>query len=366
MLGDTVASGAEVGALAFWRFYERLDGVRSRHGRWLAALGWGPRETPSRTVLQGGGFELKAYAGTQAGGLPILLVPAPIKQAYIWDLAPGASVVGACLRQGLRPYLVHWRAPEPQAGLAQYADGFLGQCLAAIQAECGPGAVAVAGHSLGGILATVLAALRPEAVGALAVLGAPLHFGFAAEEGALGPVIEAIDRKGLLRWLPGCLPGSLLSQAGFVASPTAFGRERWRDWLHSLSAAESMGIHLRVERWSLDEMPLAGRLVEDLVQLYRDDALVRGKLRIGGREVSARAVRAPLLIVGDQACPVVPPAAVQPFYERAASSEKTWLWYEGDVGVAIRHVGMLVGRNAHAQLWPQLLEWIRRAVPGSA
>jgi polyhydroxyalkanoate synthase len=34
------------------------------------------------------------------------------------------------------------------------------------------------------------------------------------------------------------------------------------------------------------------------------------------------------------------------------------LWYEGDVGVALQHVGMLVGSNAHQALWPEILQWL--------
>jgi polyhydroxyalkanoate synthase len=49
-----------------------------------------------------------------------------------------------------------------------------------------------------------------------------------------------------------------------------------------------------------------------------------------------------------------------PFLEAAASREKAVLHYEGDVGVALQHVGPLVGRRAHAHLWPQIVGWIAR------
>jgi polyhydroxyalkanoate synthase len=49
-----------------------------------------------------------------------------------------------------------------------------------------------------------------------------------------------------------------------------------------------------------------------------------------------------------------------PFVEAAASADKTVLRYEGDVGVALQHLGPLVGRNAHAVLWPQIVAWIAR------
>jgi polyhydroxyalkanoate synthase len=51
---------------------------------------------------------------------------------------------------------------------------------------------------------------------------------------------------------------------------------------------------------------------------------------------------------------------VLPFVEAAASRDKTVLEYAGDVGVSLQHVGPLVGRNAHALLWPKIAEWIAR------
>ena len=56
----------------------------------------------------------------------------------------------------------------------------------------------------------------------------------------------------------------------------------------------------------------------------------------------------------------MPPAAVLPLVEAAASRDKTVLHYEGDVGVSLQHVGPLVGRSAHALLWPKIVAWIAR------
>jgi hypothetical protein len=48
----------------------------------------------------------------------------------------------------------------------------------------------------------------------------------------------------------------------------------------------------------------------------------------------------------------------------AASRDKTVLHYEGDVGVALQHVGPLVGRRAHALLWPRITQWITQRSRG--
>jgi polyhydroxyalkanoate synthase len=322
-------------------------------------LGFGPQETASRVALRMPGLTLKAYGDAAGKGPVILLVPAPIKRAYIWDLAPGASVVEQCLAHETRPYVVQWEQPEAAFGLDDYADRLVLACVDAIRAETGENSVFLAGHSLGGLLAAIFASLHPQRLQGLIALTAPLHFDFDEAAGVLGPVIAEISRSGLLVAAPGNLPGSLLSLASFLASPSTFGRDRWADWVQGWSDARAVKLHLRVERWSLDEMPLARQLVADIEQcLYREDAFLRGTLKSGERTASARGVVAPLLIVADARCAVVPPQAILPFEQASGAADKHLLWYQGDVGVAIQHVGVLVGRTALQQLWPAILHWV--------
>jgi polyhydroxyalkanoate synthase len=116
---------------------------------------------------------------------------------------------------------------------------------------------------------------------------------------------------------------------------------------------------MQVERWTHDEFPLPGRLFTDIVEsLYRKDQFMQGELEIGGRRVGPRALRRPLLSVVDPRSKLIPPAAVLPFHDAAASSYKRVLHYEGDIGVNLQHVGVLVGRNAHARIWPAVFDWL--------
>jgi polyhydroxyalkanoate synthase len=70
-------------------------------------------------------------------------------------------------------------------------------------------------------------------------------------------------------------------------------------------------------------------------------------------------VTAPLLAVVDPESDVVPPSSVVPFLDVLPERDWTLLHYEGDTGVALRHVGVLVGRNAHRLLWPKILDWVK-------
>lgn len=108
-----------------------------------------------------------------------------------------------------------------------------------------------------------------------------------------------------------------------------------------------------------DEFPLPGRLFVDIIELlYRNDRLMQGGLCVAGRQVGPRDLRAPLLCVVDPRSTIIPPKSIIPFHEAAASPVKKLLEYRGDVGVAVQHVGVLVGASAHAQIWPAIFDWL--------
>jgi len=85
---------------------------------------------------------------------------------------------------------------------------------------------------------------------------------------------------------------------------------------------------------------------------------MRGELAIAGRMLEPKDVTSPLLAVYDPHSVVIPPESIITFYEAAGSRQKRLLPYHGDTGVALAHVGALMGQNAHRQLWPEILAWI--------
>lgn len=341
-------------------FYHEFDQVRLWHGQLLDMLGLTPTETPSRVVFSAPALTLKAYGDAGHAGPPLLIVPAPIKRAYIWDLLPLCSVVQQCLRHAIRVYLIQWEQPgadQQGLGLSAYADQFILTCLDAIEAELGQRRAFLAGHSLGGTFAAIFAALHPERMQGLTLLGAPLRFG--PDVGAFGPLVALAPRAQLVTALLGNVPGSFLNTVSVLASPTTFQGARWADWLNSLLDVQAVHTHLRVERWMLDELPLARQLFEEVVELlYRENRFMDGTLIIRGQRATPLAVDAPILSVIEVRSRLVPSASVLPFHDAVRSIDKRVLWYEGDIGVALQHVGMLVGKRAHQYVWPEILQWL--------
>lgn len=319
-------------------------------------------KTPSKVIFREPGVTLRRYgAGTCPGAPVLLLVPAPIKRAYIWDLAPRISVVERCLQNGFNVYLLQWEQPgevESGFGLAEYADRLILDCLKAIEADTGQSQVFLAAHSLGGTLAAIFAALHQERVGGLVLLGSPLHFG--PKVGVFGP-FAALAKAHSPPTIPDRIPGSFLSAVSFAAAPKTFGLGRCEDWLKSVPSPDALRTNLLVERWTLDEMPMPRQLFEDVVtRLIQADEFMGRTLRVGKRPAAPERITAPVLCVADARCDIVPPEAILPFYEAVKSGKKKLLWYKGDTGVCLQHVGFLVGRVALQQLWPEIFAWIHR------
>jgi polyhydroxyalkanoate synthase len=360
------APWAGAAPLAVWGV-NVLDDLRRSTGLVLDVMGHLPRTSPSVVTAPAPGVRLHSYPGADPDGPPVLLIPAPIKRSYVFDLDPGSSVVNRCLRHGLAPYLVEWTDPGPdeqRLGLDAYASDLLERCLRTVVDRTGYRKVPLVGHSLGGTFAAICAARHPDLVAAVVLLEAPLHFG--PDAGDLAALVTALD-SGVVDAFPRGVPGSLLTLGAGLAAPAAFQLDRWTDLLQCLDDPCALATYLRVVRWTLDEFRQPQQLFTDVVdRLYRRDEFAAGTLTVAGRTVGPADLVAPVLTVVAPHSQVVPPSAVLPVHASFAAIEKQVLEYGGDTGVVVQHLGVLVGRNAHRILWPRILAWLDSATRATA
>lgn len=331
------------------------DRFRRSAGAMLDQLNMGPVETEWDVMLSEPGFTLRRYGNADEGAPPVLLVPAPIKRPYIFDLMPTVSVVRCLQDNGFSVYLVDWREANADAdwGLAQYAVEWIGMAEQTI-GKHRRGKPVLIGHSLGGTFAAIFAAAEPERVGKLLLIEAPLRFG--ADAGALAPIVGISPRAEAVTQLTAGVPGSLLDIASCVGAPEEFIAGRWQDAAACALDADAWSIHQRVIRWSLDEFAQPSRLFAEIIELlYRGDAFARGDLELSGRTIAPAGLA--LLAVAaviDPSSRLVPPvSALAPLAHPAV------FMYEPETGVALQHVGPLVGRRAHRELWPRLTDWLK-------
>jgi polyhydroxyalkanoate synthase len=336
-------------------YFTLFDVLRRGQANVLDALGLGAQECSYEIVESGPYWHLRDYP-VRHKGPSLLVVAAPIKQPYIWDLAPSASAIRYLLNHGLHVHLLEWLPERPRSediGVDEYV-GAISQCCAKI-AQAESGMPFLIGHSLGGTLAAISAAMS-ERIRGLILLGTPLCFapGTSQFRDALVALVTPILSD------TGRFPGSLLSYIAGLAAPRTFIWSRIMDALFSAADDDALITHGRVERWTLDEMPLPGRAADQIMRwLYRENRFCAGTLKVGDRFVGPFSLSTPMLAVVNMADDIAPLASIKPCVDAMPTRDVRIIEYPGETGVGLQHVGVLLGHKAYAEVWPEIISWLK-------
>jgi polyhydroxyalkanoate synthase len=333
------------------------DVLRQAQGAALDAFGFGPQECAYQLTSSGPYWRLRDYASHNASP-SLIIVAAPIKRPYIWDLAPPVSAIRRCLREGLHVYLLEW-LPDSRRnqnnGLDEYMEA-IAECVTRVSCDSGDKKPFLAGHSLGGTLAAIFGSLTTARIQGLVLLEAPLCFAPATSR--FRDAVVSLIPQDLSDAVP--FPGSLLSLIACLAAPDTFIGSRLMDAALSATDSRALEINTRVERWSLDEASLPGKLVKQILEwLYRENRFCRGILEVNKTFVGPATLSTATLVVVNVSDDVAPLASIQPCIDAMPVSDVRVVQYPGDTGVGLQHLGVLIGRKAHSQVWPKIISWIK-------
>jgi polyhydroxyalkanoate synthase subunit PhaC len=309
------------------------------------------RESPFQVVLRQSNLRLRRYEQQAGNAGAVLIVPAPIKQPYIFDLLPEVSIVRRLTEAGFAVYLSEWCQEASAGGELEETVALLRMALDKVVFETGRLPILV-GHSLGGTLAAILASVEPDRVGKLLLIEGPIRFG--EHTGALRP-ISVVPNSWLVGGPMERIPGSVLDVASVTAAPEEFVFARWSDAWASLPDPEALAIHSGVIRWTLDEFAPPIPLIRSIVDLlYRQDLFARNELGVLGSLAGTNSLaKIPVAAIVDPTSRLVPPSSVlEPLRTPRVFA------YVPETGVALQHVGPLVGRRAHREIWPRILDWV--------
>ena len=214
------------------------------------------------------------------------------------------------------------------------------------------------GYCLGGTLAVIHAAARPEHVASLLLLAAPVSF---ADDGLLASWTKSPEfEAAALAEGFGNIPWQLMQAAFHMLRPT-------------LNLAKTVGVidraandaflegFLAVETWGNDNVSFPGECYARYIgELYQKDALVNGTFTLSGQPVRLEDVRCPLLSITFEHDNIVPKESAAPLLARAGSTAKEGLHLPGG------HVGAVVSRAAAKRLWPQIAAFWEKHEPKRA
>ncbi|MBX3199118.1 MAG: alpha/beta fold hydrolase [Labilithrix sp.] len=323
----------------------------------LASLLTRPRPpvgtTPADVVHRENKWRLLRYrpAPGQAPKLqtPVLLVPSLINRHYVMDLLPGKSMAQDLVAAGHDVYCIDWGTPGDEDRFVDFdeiCDRYLGRAIRHVARTSPRNETHVLGYCLGGTLATIHAAARPEHVASLFLLAAPVSF---TDEGALAAWTRSPQfNVGSIVQGFGNVPWQLMQSAFHMLRPT-------------LTAAKAVGVidraandefldgFLALETWGNDNVAFPGECYRQYIeQLYRGDALMQGTFALSGIPARLESISCPVTSVVFEHDNIVPWQSAAALIDRVSSKDKTLLKLPGG------HVGAVVSKAAQKNLWPKM------------
>jgi polyhydroxyalkanoate synthase len=300
---------------------------------------------PMPIVARAGQAMLRDYGGA---GRPVIFVPSLINTADVLDLLPDHSLLRWLSTQGVRPLLVDWGSPTPDArdlSIGGHVETLLLPLIEAI----GPEAI-LAGYCLGGTMALAAATIRPPA--ALVTIAAPWRFAGFPDESRRG-LCDLWEQARPGAEAMGLLPVEVLQTAFWRLDPrrtvdkfVAFGRTDRN--------TEATRLFVALEDWANGGAPLtpaAGReMAEDF---FRDDLPGAGRWQVAGKTIDPAALARPLLDIVSTTDRIVP-----------ASSAVSGTGAGEAMMLGLGHVGMIVSGRARNSLWQPLAQWLARVHMG--
>lgn len=241
---------------------------------------------------------------------PIFIVPPQINKYYIWDLAPGRSVVEYLLGQGHQVFIVSWRNPTEEQG-HWGMDDYVHALDRATEVACdiaNSKDLNIVGACSGGITASLLLAYwaaqgkaransHTQLVAILDTAGAKdTTMGLFAN-------FETLELARMFSRAKGVLPGKDLQKAFAWLRPNDL---IWAYWVNNyLLGNEAPAFDILY--WNADTTNLPGRLHGDMIKLMEQGGMKKGNTwHVDDVEIDLQMVTCDKFILGGSTDHITP------------------------------------------------------------
>ena len=310
--------------------------------------------TPYQMVMQHRKMSLLRFASQRTHAKPVLCVPALISRSYVLDLSENATLIGTLCEQGYDVYLVDWGLPgdeDKDLSLDDIVCEYIASAVARVKEISESKHITLLGYCMGGTLCVLWAALTHLSKrNNLITLAAPYDF---AEGGVLAHWCKEqyleVDR---ITEIFGNVPANLVEMVFTMLRPTAKTRAALA-FSGQYGNTEAVASFRAMDRWANDWTAFPGRAAREWIRtFYQENSLMSRAIRIKKKKIDARNIEAAALIVAAPGDAIVPANSSRALQYAIGSSDITYQ----DVGGG--HIGMVAGRQANAQLFPLLAQWL--------
>jgi class III poly(R)-hydroxyalkanoic acid synthase PhaC subunit len=269
------------------------------------------------------------------------------------------------LNQGLDIFAADWGTPsayDKSLTIGHFVNSYLDKSIDFIRKITKSDKVSLFGYCWGGDLALMYAAVHPEKVKNLVTIATPGDFDL--DDSLLAIWTKAMKEEYLLDTF-GNLPGILLNAAFILRNPIEYSHKYFH-FFEQPRNLESVAEFFATETWLNDSPPIIGEIYREFAEYcYKQNLLIKNKMRIGETYNSSNNESDTLINLENINMPFLNIVAnkddlVAPSSSKALNDALTESSDKSLIELNSGHVGLMIGKGAHKELWPKVGEWLKK------
>jgi class III poly(R)-hydroxyalkanoic acid synthase PhaC subunit len=284
--------------------------------------------TPRKAVWKKGKSVLWYHpAPEKKYSTPLFLVYSLLNKAYILDISEEGSVVGNLTKQGYDVYLLDWGSPgleDKDLTFDNYILDYLEVAVKRALRHSAAAEISLVGYCIGGTLSAILASLTDLPIKNLVLAAVPIDYSNfiipdkwvkALQDGTLNfdrfaDAYEVIPSEFLYLLF--------MALQGFNIGPTINLVTR----AHDLKYVDKWR---RMDKWMSDAVTFTGAAYKQMFnELYKENKLVKGEMKIGGKKVDLTNIKCSTLVITSTRDELVLESQSLPVMDLISSEDKTY------------------------------------------
>lgn len=380
-LSDTISDFSELSkSIGLGKIYQLLSNRSSVwNNEFIEPIRHTLFRTPSEKLSEMEGYSLfhynsgkstrttSAFTEKEGGSVinqkntPILVVYAFINRHYILDLLPEVSVMRSLLKSGFDIFATDWGTPsayDKNLTIGHFVNKYMDKSVDFIRKITKSEKVSLLGYCWGGDLAIIYSALHPEKVKNLITIATPGDFEL--DDSLLSAWAKTMKENYLLDTF-GNLPGIMLNAAFILRNPIEYSHKYFH-FFEQPRSLESIAEFFAIETWLYDSPPIIGEIYREFIErCYKQNLLIKNRMRIEDSNdntsmlVDLKNINMPFLNIIAKRDDLVAPDSSKALNNALTESYDKKL-IEHNSG----HVGLMIGKNAHKELWPEVGDWLKK------
>ena len=308
-------------------------------------------------------YHYHPLAGEAPRTAPVLICYGLIGRYTMIDLQEDRSLVRNLLTRGVDLYVIDWGNPsraDQFLGFEDYICHYLDACVDFICDAHKLNSLSLFGICEGGVFTSMYAALYPEKIKNLILSITPIDFEADLKDedpshGFLNLWIRNLNVEDIDRLIAayGNLSGEMMGGIFQAMTPIKTMTKYNLGFLEVANDDEKLLNFLRMEKWLADRPNHPGVAARQwLVELYKENRLVKGSFELAGQPVDLGKINMPILNIYAQRDHIIPPPCSTALGEHAGSTDYAELALPGG------HVGIYVSSKLQGMVGDGISQWL--------